>query len=252
MRRVIASLLVLAGISTWVPTVLAQPIDTTRVHLGPADGGTDAFVAWPTGKAAAPGVVVVHEWWGLNAQIRAVAWRLAKEGYVAIVPDLYHGKMATDPEQAHVLSRGLEDPVAYGDLEAAASWLRGQPRLARKRIGVMGFCMGGGLALGLALRDSTISATEMFYGAPVNDPAQLASLRGPVQGHFGEKDDGIPPPKADSFRSALKQAGKEGEVYVYAGAGHAFMNETRPSYHADAARQAWARTLAFFQKNLKR
>ena len=117
MRGLIASLLVVAGIAAWIPTALAQPIDTTRVHLGPADGGTDAFVAWPTGKGAVPGVVVVHEWWGLNAQIRAVAWRLAKEGYVAIVPDLYHGKMATDPEQAHVLSRGLEESVAASDLE---------------------------------------------------------------------------------------------------------------------------------------
>jgi carboxymethylenebutenolidase len=243
---------VLGGIIVWVPAVLAQPIDTTRVHLGPADGGTDAFVAWPTGKAAAPGVVVVHEWWGLNAQIRAVAWRLAKEGYVAIVPDLYHGKVASDPEEAHVLSRGLEDPAAYGDLEAAASWLRAQPRLAKKRMGVMGFCMGGGLAEGLALRDSAISATVMFYGFPVTDAAQLASLRGPLQAHFGQQDDGIPAAKVDAFRAGLKQAGKDAEVYVYAGAGHAFMNETRPSYHADAARQAWARTLAFYQKNLKR
>jgi carboxymethylenebutenolidase len=142
--------------------------------------------------------------------------------------------------------------VAASDLEAAASWLRTQRRIAKQRIGVMGFCMGGGLALGLALQDSTITATEMFYGSRVTEPAQLASLRGPVQAHFGEKDDGIPPAKADAFRAALKQTGKEGEVYVYAGAGHAFMNETRPSYHADAARQAWARTLAFFQKNLKR
>jgi carboxymethylenebutenolidase len=231
---------------------VAQPIDTTRVHIGPSDAGTEAFVAWPVGKAAAPGVVVVHEWWGLNGQIRTVAWRLAREGYVAIVPDLYHGKVPADAEQAHVIMRGLEEPVALAELDAAVSWLRAQPRLAKKKIGVIGFCMGGGLALKLALRNPEIAGTVTFYGSPVTDPKELANLKAPLQAHFGQLDDGIPPAKVESLRAGLKQAGREGEVFVYAGAGHAFMNETRPSYHADAARQGWARTLAFFQKTLKR
>jgi carboxymethylenebutenolidase len=230
----------------------AQAGDTSRVHLGPQDGGTDAFVSWPTGKGAAPAIVVVHEWWGLNAQIRDVARRLSHEGYVAIVPDLYHGKSTTDPEEAHVLMRGLEDEVAYSDLERAVAWLKAEPRVAKKKIGVVGFCMGGALAQGLALRSPAIAALVMFYGPPVTDPKALASLHGPLQGHYGEKDDGIPVAKVEALRSGLKQAGKLGEVYLYAGAGHAFMNDTRPSYHPDAARQGWARMLAFFQRNLKR
>ena len=124
--------------------------------------------------------------------------------------------------------------------------------VTRDGIGVVGFCLGGGYALGLGLRSHDVTATVMFYGAPVTDPKALASLHGPLQGHFGEKDEGIPPARAEALRAALKLAGKPGEIYVYAGAGHAFMNDTRSSYHPDAARQAWARTLAFFQKNLKR
>ncbi|TMQ69700.1 MAG: dienelactone hydrolase family protein, partial [Candidatus Eisenbacteria bacterium] len=177
---------------------------------------------------------------------------LSREGYVVIVPDLYHGKVATDPEQAHVLNRGLEDAVTDADLDRAVAWLRAEPRLAKKRIGAMGFSMGGGLAQRLAMRNGAITALVMFYGPPVTDPRALATLRGPVQGHYGEKDDGIPPAKVQALREGLRQAGKTGEIYSYAGAGHAFMNDQRPSYHPDAARQAWARTLAFLQKNLKR
>jgi carboxymethylenebutenolidase len=252
MRRAI---IVLASMLLWVAGAAAanaQSSDTSRVHLGPPEGGADAFVAWPSGKAAAPGIVVVQEWWGLNAQIRDVARRLAKEGYVAIVPDLYHGKVTTDPEQAHVLLRGLESDVALRDLGNAVTWLRAEPRVGKKRIGVVGFCMGGGLAQALALNNSEISAVVMFYGLTATDAKSLAALHGPLQGHFGELDDGIPIAKVEELRAGLKQAGKSGEVYLYSGAGHAFMNDTRPSYHPDAARQGWARMLAFFQKNLRR
>lgn len=252
MRRAIDALAPTLLLVVWAATAQAQATDTARVHLGPADGGTDAFVAFPAGKAGGPGIVVVHEWWGLNTQIREVAKRLSREGYVAIVPDLYHGKMTTDPEQAHVLMRGLDDAVAAVDLDNAVTWLRAEPRVAKRKIGTVGFCMGGSLAEGLALRNAEITSTVMFYGPPVTDPKALATLRGPLLGHYGEKDDGIPVAKVEAFRSGLKQAGKVAEIYTYAGAGHAFMNDTRPSYHPDAARQAWARTLAFFQKNLKR
>ena len=195
---------------------------------------------------------MVHEWWGLNTQIRDTARRLAHEGYVVIVPDLYHGKVATEAEQAHVLMRGLEDATAIADLEAALRWLRNEPRVGKRKIGAVGFCMGGGYAQALGLTSSEIGATVMFYGPPVTDAKALATLHGPLQGHFGEKDDGIPAAKVEALRAGLRRAGKPGEVFLYAGAGHAFMNDARPSYHPDAARQAWARSLAFFQRNLKR
>ena len=225
--------------------------DTALVHVGPQDAGTNAFVAWPATRTNAPCIVVVHEWWGLNDQIRGVARRLAREGYVAMVPDLYHGQVASDPELAHELSRALEDQTAYTDLGAAVDWLKQQPATAKSRVGVMGFCMGGGLSQGLALRRTDLSAAVMFYGTPETSPEEIRKLGAPLLAHFGATDRGIPATRADDLRKALKAAGKTGDVYVYPGAGHAFMNETKPSYHPDAARQAWSRTLAFLQRYLK-
>ena len=226
-------------------------VDTSRVHLGPSDAGTGAFVAWPAGTAAAPAVIVIHEWWGLNEQIREVARRLARRGYVAIVPDLYHGKVADDPELAHTLSRGLDEDRALADLDDALRWLRAERRTAKGKVGVVGFCMGGRLSELFALHEPGTAAAVMFYGRPETNPQRLSALRVPLQGHFGAEDQGIPPESVVAFRTALKTAGKNAEIYLYAGAGHAFMHEGRKSYHADAAQQAWSRTLAFFQKHLR-
>jgi carboxymethylenebutenolidase len=225
--------------------------DTARVHVGPEGAGTDAFVAWPAGKGPFPAVIVAHEWWGLNAQIRSVARRLAQEGYVAIVPDLYHGQVADDPTFAHELSRGLDEDRAVADLDAARDWLAAQPRVVPGRIGVVGFCMGGRLSELLALHEPAIGAAVMFYGRPETNADRLALLHAPLQAHFGGADRGIGPEQVDALRSGLTRAGKPVDVFVYPGAGHAFMNDVQPSYHADAARQAWARTLQFFQKYLR-
>ncbi len=260
MRHPMAVLLCLASVAALAPVparasarspVAAAPTENARVHIGPADGGTDAFVAWPGGATAVPAVIVVHEWWGLNGQIREIARRLARQGYAAIVPDLYHGKVADNPEQAHELVRGLEDTRVMSELDAAAAWLRSQPRTARSRIGVMGFCVGGGLTLKYALHSSEPAAAVMFYGPPETDPEKLASLKTALMGHFGAEDQGIAASRVEEFKAALQKAGKPAEIYLYPGAGHAFMHEGRPSYHPDAARQAWARTLAFLQKRLK-
>jgi len=229
----------------------AAAAETSFVQLGSGDQVAGAFVASPAGRQASPGIVVVHEWWGLNGQIREVAQRLASQGYLAIVPDLYHGKVADDPMKAHELMRGLEEPEAMRTLEAAVAWLRAQPRAAKSRVGVIGFCMGGGLAQNLALADPSVSAAVMFYGGPETDPEKLARLKGALQAHFGADDEGIPVKRVDEFRAAFQKAGKSAEIYVYPGAGHAFMHEGLPSYRPDAARQAWARTLAFLQKHLR-
>src|SRR5262249_43452241 len=126
-----------------------------------------------------------------------------------------------------------------------------QPRSTKTRMGVLGFCMGGGLAQAYAFEDSSVAAVVMFYGHPETDGSKLARLHAPLQAHFGAEDQGIPPARAAEFKAALASAGKPAEVYVYPGAGHAFMNESRPSYRPDAARQGWARMLAFLQKNVK-
>ncbi|MEK7329323.1 MAG: dienelactone hydrolase family protein, partial [Candidatus Eisenbacteria bacterium] len=232
-----------AAAASGIAAAAAPRSDTSRVHLGQPESGTAAFVAWPASRAAAPAVIVIHEWWGLNGQIRSVARRLAQEGYVAIVPDLYHGKVAGDLEYAHELSRGLDENKALGDLDATLGWLRAQSRVDRRRIGVVGFCMGGRLSELFALHSPELAAAVMFYGRPESDPGKLAALKVPLQGHFGREDRGIGADQVEALRSSLARAGKAGDIYVYPGAGHAFMHEGRPSYHADAARQAWARTL---------
>ena len=233
------------------PSPRSAAPETSFVQIGSGEHTAGAYVAWPAGDRAAPAIIVVHEWWGLNGQIRAVARRLSSQGYLAIVPDLYHGKVASDPMKAHELMRGLDEAEALGTLEAAAAWVRAKPRAARSRVGVIGFCMGGGLAQDLALQDAGVAAAVMFYGGPETDPAKLAKLQGVIQAHFGEQDEGIPMKRIEEFRAALQKAGKSADVYVYPGAGHAFMHDGLPSYRPDAARQAWARTLAFFQKHLR-
>lgn len=223
--------------------------DTARVVL--ADG-TPAFVVWPAGRKPVPAVVVAHEWWGLNAQIRSVARRLADQGYAAIVPDLYRGRVADDAERAHELSRGVDTDSAVVSLALAARYMRAAPRVAKQRVATLGFCMGGGLAERWALRDSTLAAAVIFYGPPDLDGNDLARRRVPLQAHFGADDEGIPPPRVNALRDGLSRTGAPSAVYVYTGAGHAFMNDTRPSYRPDQARQAWARTLAFLEQHLKR
>jgi len=245
-------ILILVATSLAAALPAAAQKDTVRVRLGSGAAATDAYVVYPAGKGAGPAVVVIHEWWGLNGQIRDVARRLAAQGYVAIVPDLYHGKVASDPEQAHVLMRGLDDDRVFADLDAAIAWLRAEPRVGGKgRIGVIGFCMGGAYTLRQALRRSDLGAAVMFYGPPETDAAKLAKLAVPLQAHFGGADDGIPADRVEAFRSGVVKPGKAAEVFVYPSAGHAFMNESRPSFHAEAARSAWTRALAFLQKYLK-
>jgi carboxymethylenebutenolidase len=225
--------------------------DTAFVQIGAGDATTGAFVAYPPGGATGPGIVISHEWWGLNSQIRSLARRLAHDGgYVVIVPDLYHGKVANDPEEAHILMRGLVDASADSDCANAAAFLRADKRL-KGPIASMGFCMGGGVALDFGMHDPSVSAVVMFYGFPNTNPDQLAKLNGPVLAHFGLKDDGIPQTKIDQFTAAMKKAGRDLKVYTYPAAGHAFMNDTRPSYQPESARQAWARTLDFLQHQLR-
>ncbi len=227
-------------------------VDTLRVPLIGVRGRTVAFVAMPHVTEPVPAVVVVHEWWGLNAQIRAVAMRLAALGYVAIVPDLYRGKVADDPEMAHTLARGLPDERALADLDAATAWLVGSGRVGKNGVGILGFCLGGRFAELAALQSKRIAACVMFYGQPETNPKKLGPLRAPLLAHFGAEDQGIGADQVEALKAGLAKAGKKRtEVYVYAGAGHAFMNETRPSYRPDAAKLAWDRTTAFLEESLK-
>jgi carboxymethylenebutenolidase len=209
----------------------AQRADTASVPLGKGEHATAGFVALPAGKGAAPGVVVCAEGWG---SAHSVARRLAAEGYVAIAP-------ALDPDRA---------PAAAG-LEAAVAWLKASPKVADRKIGIVGFGAGGTLALAYASRSTGLSAVVAFTPALPAEAARLASIGAPVLAHFGEQDDEVPTAAADKLRESLRGTNQPVEVYVYPSAGHAFTDEARPGYRVEAARQAWARTLAFLQKHLR-
>lgn len=212
----------------------------------PSNGHTcEGYLSVPaSGKG--PGVVVIQEWWGLVPHIKDVADRFAAEGYVALAPDLYHGKSTTEPDEAGKMMMALKMDEAGKDIAGAYDFLKGHNACSGK-IGSVGFCMGGGLSVLLAtLRP--VDACVNYYG--VSD-ADISSLRGPVLAHYGELDGWASPAAGKALEQRLKDAGKETEFYFYDGADHAFFNDARPEvYKADAAKQSWERTLAFYKKHL--
>jgi carboxymethylenebutenolidase len=215
-----------------------------------------AYTVRPMRAGMYPGIVVIHEWWGLNSQIKGVADRLAEAGYVAIVPDLYRGKLGTDAGLAHELMRGLNENYALDVIRSAIAWLREHDSRTTRRggrtmpVATVGFCMGGHLSLAAALRKAEIQAAVMFYGSVETDPKALEPLAVPLLGIFGNEDRGIPLDQIRSFESLLKEAGKDATVLVYPGVGHAFFNEERPGYDREAAHDAWERTKMFLAQKM--
>ncbi|HKQ97134.1 MAG TPA: dienelactone hydrolase family protein [Candidatus Polarisedimenticolia bacterium] len=216
-----------------------------------------AYVSQPLKAGTFPGVVVVHEWWGLNAQIKGVADRAAEDGYVVIAPDLYRGKLGTDAGIAHELMRGLNENYALDVVEQAILWLRASEAGTVKRapgqempVGVLGFCMGGRIALATALKPADIQSIAMFYGSVETQRDALKPLHVPLLGIFGNEDHGIPLDQIKAFEAALKESGKQATVLVYPGVGHAFFNEERPGYDKEVAFDAWERTRMFLKETL--
>lgn len=199
-----------------------------------------------------PAIVVIHEWWGLNDWVKEQASKLADQGYVALAIDLYRGKVAKTPDEAHEIMRGVPDDRASRDLTAASDFLRTQSDVDPARVGVIGWCMGGGYALNLALSDPKLKAAVINYGHLATDPANLAKINANVLGLFGGLDRGITPSDVHAFEAAMKKAGKPVEIKIYDDAGHAFENpNNKEGYKAADAEDAWKRTTAFLDKNLK-
>ena len=216
----------------------------------PSNGGTtDAYLATPaSGKG--PGVVVIQEWWGLVGHIKSVCDRFAAEGFTALAPDMYHGKTADEPDGAGKLFMALNIGQAEKDLRGAAAYLA--QHSSTKKLGVIGFCMGGQLALFAATLNPSIGATVDFYGIHPNVKPDYSKLSGPVLGLFAEKDTFVTPATAKDVDAAIKKAGKPSEIHIYPNVDHAFFNdENKGAYNKAAADDAWRRTLAFFRTNLK-
>jgi carboxymethylenebutenolidase len=216
----------------------------------PSNGGTTSgYLATPqSGKG--PGVIVIQEWWGLVGHIKKVCDRFAAEGFSALAPDMYHGKTADEPDEAGKLFMALNIAQAEKDLRGAAKLLTQHSSTAK--LGAVGFCMGGQLALFAATVNPNVGATVNFYGIHPNVKPDYSKLSGPVLGLFAEKDGFVTPQAAKDTDAAIKKAGKSSEFHIYPGVDHAFFNDERSDvYNKAAADDAWRRTVAFFRQHLK-
>lgn len=210
------------------------------------------YVAVPEGSGKRPAIVVIQEWWGVNDFVKRKAEHFAAEGYVALAPDLYRGKVASDADQAHQLMRGLPEDQAVRDMKAAVAYLRSRPDVDPSRIASIGWCMGGGYSLALAFAEPTLAGTVVYYGRLVTDQTVIAGLKVPLLGNFGGQDQGISPDSVRAFADRARSSGKSVDFKIYPDAGHAFASSSDPKvFRADDAKDADARAEAFLAKVLK-
>lgn len=226
-----------------------DPPKTENVQFPSGKETINGYLAIPSALGPHPGLVLVHEWWGLNDWMKEQAQKFADAGYVALVVDLYRGKVADTPEEAHELMRGLPQDRAVADLEAGLVYLVGRKEVTHGDVGVVGWCMGGGLALQLAIRQPRLAACVVNYGSLPTDPNDIQQIYAPVLGNFGALDRGITPQDVSDFEKAMKTAGRRADLKVYEGAGHAFENSNnKEGYRPEAAADAWQRTINFLNK----
>jgi len=225
---------------------------TETVTFKSGNDTVSGYLALPEGGGKHPAVLVIHEWWGLNDWVKEQAQKYAAQGYVALAVDLYRGKSASTPDEAHVLMRGLPDDQGLRDLEAAFAYLASRADVDASKIGAIGWCMGGGWSIKLAVDQPKLAACVVNYGPLPTDPANIAKIKAPVLGNFGAEDKGITPESVHAFETAMKADGKSVDMKVYTGAGHAFENpNNKDGYRAEATADASQRISVFFQKYLK-
>ncbi len=219
----------------------------------PANGGSaGGYLAKPAEGGPFPGVVVIQEWWGLNPNICDIANRIAAEGYVALAPDLYHGRLTAEPDEAEKIMMSLQEPQALLDMSGAVAALQARSDVRADRIGVTGFCLGGGMSLLLAMHNPAVTAAAPFYGIPGEGMGAAAGISAAVLGFFAGKDEWVNADAVGSIRSALEAHDVRHELHVYEDAEHGFFNDTNPGvYHAEAAADAWSRLTEFFAAELQ-
>jgi carboxymethylenebutenolidase len=229
-------------------------VETKPVTYASIDGkDIQGYLARPEGvEGALPAIIVIHEWWGLNDNIRAMADKLAGEGYTALAVDLYNGRVAEDSEQAQEYMRAAMEDIeaAQENLRQAYAYLESDQNAPK--IGTIGWCFGGGWSLNTALLLPTqVDATVIYYGRLVTDRERLQTLEMPILGIFGAEDQSIPLEMVKEFEETLQSLNKDVSIHIYDGADHAFANPSGTRYNAQAAADAWGKTLAFFEAHLK-
>jgi carboxymethylenebutenolidase len=223
----------------------------------PSNGTSGSGYFAPAAGGAGPGVVVIQEWWGLVDHIKDVVDRFAAEGFSAIAPDLFRGDSAGlhEPDEAGKLMMALNLEQASKDMSGAIDFLVGDQAVSSEGVGVIGFCMGGGLALTLACDEpDRVVACAPFYGLiPWEGAApDYDRLRAPVRGHYAAEDGFFSPTVARALEEELRERGKDVEFEIHPGVDHAFFNDTRPEvFDATQAAAAWASTIAFFRQTIR-
>ena len=203
-----------------------------------------------------PAVVMIHEWWGLNDNIKNMAESLAKEGYVVLAVDLYNGQVANTTESAqNLVSKVRENPSeSINNLQHAVRYLSSLENVNSSKIASLGWCFGGGQSLQLALNTEPgypLAATLIYYGNLVSDQESLSKIKWPILGIFGEQDKSIPVDSVKQFEDALNANGITNEIYIYKGVGHAFANPSGDNYAPQETQDAWQKTVSFLERYLK-
>ncbi|MEJ1296532.1 MAG: dienelactone hydrolase family protein [Candidatus Sedimenticola sp. (ex Thyasira tokunagai)] len=237
---------------TQVTTASAVEITTETIQYS-ADGAT-GFLAKPVEGGNLPAMILIHEWWGLNDNVRENARRFAAQGYVALAVDMYGGKVAQSRDQAKALAGAVrkDKKKAFANLNDALDYLRGEGGIVDpSRLASVGWCFGGGWSYQVAKNNLGVKSSVIYYGF-FNPEDDLSIMRTTILGHFGEKDRSIKVDNAREFQAKLNTLGGDHEVYIYPNAGHAFANDSGKNYDQAAADLAWERTLAFLDGTLKR
>lgn len=210
----------------------------------------EAYLSHPTAPGPWPGVVVAHEWWGLEEHFRDFSRQLASHGFAVLVPDLYHGKVTADRAEAATLKASLEIDQAVDEMTAAGAYLRDLPFVADK-VAVLGFCMGGGVALLAACRSDIFATGVIYFPSIYPDTAELENLTCPLLFHYGTADSITPRSEIDRITRTLEAAGKSHELELHEGADHAFVNDMHPEHYHQAATEAtWTRTVEYLKRHM--
>lgn len=251
-RIKIASMLCLLGLVACACLFAADAPKTEPVQFPAGKETVSGFIAEPNGVARHPAVIVLHSWWGLNDWVKEQTQKLGEQGFVALAVDLYGGHIATDSNTALDLRLGLKDDIAARDMLAAFDYLAGRKDVDHDHIGAIGWDMGGGYALRLAVYQPRLGACVVNYGTLPTDPTDLQQIVAPVLGNFGALDRGVLPSDVRSFEKTMKNLSRRVDIKIYDGAGHGFENpDNKDTYQPEAAADAWSRSVAFLSRTLK-
>lgn len=210
---------------------------------------TNGYLAKPSATGSFPGIVMIHEWWGLNENIKEMAEKLASHGYVVLAVDLYDGSIAKTSEQARNLIQSFDQKRGIDNMNAAVTFLKQTHDV--DQLGSIGWCFGGGQSLNLAINNDQMDATVIYYGSVSVQEDKLQTIDWPVLGIFAELDNGIPVKTVNEFENTLNSLGIENQIYIYPDVDHAFANPSGDRYAPNAAEDAWDKTLMFLKNNLE-